>query len=408
MSDIGNDNDLEPDIRFRRFTDTWGKCKLSELANFSKGKGYSKNDLISEGYPIILYGRLYTNYETSIETVDTFVSDDTNAIKSESGDVIVPGSGETAEDISRASNVEAEGIIIGGDLNVIKPKKRILDSSFLAITISNGSQQKELTRRAQGKSIVHLHNSDLKTVRVTLPSLDEQRQLSSLFNSLDNLITVNQRKGEALQSLKKALLQKMFVSGADTMPDIRFRRFAGAWGKRKIGDFLVESRDEGTNGLEAKKLTVRLWGKGVVEKETTYEGSTATKYFTRHAGQFMYGKLDFLHAAFGIVPEELDGYESTLDSPAFDVKNLNSTFLLERVLQKNFFLYQGVIANGSRKAKRIHVDTFFNMSIVVPALEEQNCIGHLFESIDAVITVNRRKGEVLQSLKKALLQKMFV
>lgn len=201
-----------PELRFAGFTDAWEKRNLGELATFSKGKGYSKGDLVPDGHPIILYGRLYTKYETNIKSVDdTFVVDNADSVKSELGDVIVPGSGETAEDISRASNIEVAGIILGGDLNVVKPSKEMLDSSFLAITISNGSQQKELTRRAQGKSVVHLHNSDLQTVQVRYPSLKEQRKISQTFSSLDNLIAVNQRNVELLKKLKQAYLQKMFV-----------------------------------------------------------------------------------------------------------------------------------------------------------------------------------------------------
>lgn len=142
-------------------------------------------------------------------------------------------------------------------------------------------------------------------------------------------------------------------------PEIRFPGYSGDWEERKIGEFLTESRISGTNGLKAKKLTVKLWGKGVVPKEEIYQGSEETKYYIRKAGQFIYGKLDFLHQAFGIIPDNLDGYESTLDSPAFDIaENLNSFFFLEYVSRKQFYLYQGTIANGSRKAKRIHSDTF--------------------------------------------------
>ena len=201
-----------PELRFKGYTDAWEKRKLLELATFSKGQGYSKKDLVSSGYPIILYGRLYTNYQVSITTVnDTFVANNKNAVISEIGDVIVPGSGETAEDISRASSINIAGIILGGDLNVIHPYQDRLDSTFLALNISNGVQQKELTKRAQGKSIVHIHNSDLQTITLKKPELYEQQKISKLFIYLDNLITVNQRKVDLLKKEKKALLQKMFI-----------------------------------------------------------------------------------------------------------------------------------------------------------------------------------------------------
>ena len=199
-----------PELRFPGFTDAWEQRKLGDIATFSKGNGYSKSDLTPSGDPIILYGRLYTNYETTISNVDTFVELKDKSVISQGGEVIVPASGETAEDISRASVVKNQGIIIGGDLNVIKVN-HLLDPTFLALTISNGEQQKELSKRAQGKSVVHLHNSDLQEVNLTFPLLNEQKEISTLFEKMDNIITLHQRKLGHLQLQKKALLQQMFV-----------------------------------------------------------------------------------------------------------------------------------------------------------------------------------------------------
>ncbi|EEL47043.1 hypothetical protein bcere0021_8230 [Bacillus cereus Rock3-42] len=171
---------------------------------------------------------------------------------------------------------------------------------------------------------------------------------------------------------------------------------------------MTESRISGTNGLEAKKLTVKLWGKGVVPKNEIYQGSEATKYYIRKAGQFIYGKLDFLHQAFGIIPDKLDGYESTLDSPAFDIAdNLNSSFFLEHVSRKQFYLYQGTIANGSRKAKRIHSETFFEMPLIVPTMEEQKKIGDFFKKVDQTIALHQQELTTLKQTKQGFLQKMF-
>lgn len=199
-----------PELRFPGFTDAWEQCKLGDIATLSKGNGYSKSDLSASGNPIILYGRLYTNYETTIRNVDTFVKLKDKSVISQGGEVIVPASGETAEDISRASVVKNQGVIIGGDLNVIKVNI-LLDPTFLALTISNGEQQKELSKRAQGKSVVHLHNSDLQEVNLIFPLLNEQRKISTLFEKMDNIITLHQRKLDHLQLQKKALLQQMFV-----------------------------------------------------------------------------------------------------------------------------------------------------------------------------------------------------
>ena len=188
------ENEKVPEIRFQGFTDDWEQRKLSNLVDFSKGSGYSKNDLVESGTPIILYGRLYTRYETRISNVDTFVNALDNSVYSEGGEVIVPASGETAEDISRASVVGEKGIILGGDLNILMPRKEI-DSVFLALTLSHGKQQREISKVAQGKTIVHIHNDDLRKVDLLYPANEiEQKKIGQYFLNLDNLITLHQRK----------------------------------------------------------------------------------------------------------------------------------------------------------------------------------------------------------------------
>lgn len=160
---------LAPAVRVKGFTDSWKQCKLGEMVNFSKGTGYSKSDLKESGTPIILYGRLYTKYETIISDVDTFVDEKPNSVFSEGGEVIVPASGETAEDISVASVVDQSGVLLGGDLNIVKPPLN-LDSRFLAISISNGKPHHDMANMAQGKSVVHLHNSDLAKIDFPYPT----------------------------------------------------------------------------------------------------------------------------------------------------------------------------------------------------------------------------------------------
>ncbi|AGL63484.2 restriction endonuclease subunit S [Lactiplantibacillus plantarum] len=177
------------------------------LADFSKGAGYSKKDIIDQGTPIVLYGRLYTNYQVNITTIkDTFVKVRPGSVFSECNDVIVPASGETAEDIARASHVCISGAVLGGDLNIIKPKINIIDSSFLALCISNGQQNKELIKRAQGKSIVHLHNSDLKQVVLKYPSKRNQSMIARIFDKTDNLIAANEQVPKLVIKIVKNFL----------------------------------------------------------------------------------------------------------------------------------------------------------------------------------------------------------
>ena len=199
-----------PEIRFKGFTEAWEQRKAIDIADYSKGNGYSKGDLTDAGTPIILYGRLYTKYQFAISEVDTFAVPRNGAVYSQGNEVIVPASGETAEDIARASAVEKSGVLLGGDLNILRPFD-FINPLFLALAISNGEPQKELAKKAQGKSVVHIHNTDIQEVTIAYPSRTEQDRIVSVFRQLDNLITLHQRELEKLKNLKKACLEKMFV-----------------------------------------------------------------------------------------------------------------------------------------------------------------------------------------------------
>ena len=202
--------ETKPEIRFDGFTDPWEQRKLGELCIISKGHGYSKADIRDAGTPLILYGRLYTQYESRIENVDTFTVEQEGSLLSKGNEVIVPASGETAEDIAVASSVRRSGIIFGGDLNVVTPVSK-LDPDYIALAITYSKAHDDLAKRAQGKSVVHVHGNDIAEVEIPYPSESEQKRISTVVLGLDSLITLHQRKLNLLRNTKKSLLDKMFV-----------------------------------------------------------------------------------------------------------------------------------------------------------------------------------------------------
>src|SRR5699024_2468024 len=109
---------LVPIKRFSGFTSNWSKNKLENLASFTKGKGYSKKELTDIGQQLILYGRLYTNYETVIQSIDTYTINQENSLISKRNEGLVPSSGEKKEDMATDSAILVHNFIIGGDLNV--------------------------------------------------------------------------------------------------------------------------------------------------------------------------------------------------------------------------------------------------------------------------------------------------
>lgn len=178
-------------VTIRPLAPSWEQRKLGELCTISKGHGYSKADIKDAGTPLILYGRLYTQYESRIENVDTFAIEQEGSLLSKGNEVIVPASGETAEDIAVASSVRRSGIIFGGDLNVVTPVSK-LDPDYTALAITYSKAHNDLAKRAQGKSIVHVHGNDIAEIEIPYPSESEQKRISTVILDLDSLITLHQ------------------------------------------------------------------------------------------------------------------------------------------------------------------------------------------------------------------------
>ena len=290
---------------------------------------------------------------------------------------------------------------------LIRDAQKHFDPIFLCHMLGAPQMLNQYRMFAAGSTVNNLNKELVGKAIVSLPSKDEQREIGIVLDRLDSLITLHQRKYDKLCVLKKSMLDKMFPKGGALYPEIRFAGFTDPWEQRKVGDFLSESRIKGNTGLNSRKLTVKLWGKGVIEKND-FGGSEHTQYFIRHKGQFIYSKLDFLNSAFGVIPEKLDGYESTADLPAFDLVEMNPHFMFFTAIQEGFYLKHGSAADGSRKAKRIHVNTFLEMPIMVPTVAEQDLIVEYLQSLDCLITLHQRKLELLRNIKKSMLDKMFV
>ncbi|EOI6518275.1 restriction endonuclease subunit S [Enterococcus faecium] len=409
-------NDIQPEIRFPGFTEDWEERKLSEMANFSKGNGYSKADLAEEGHPVILYGRLYTKYETIIENVDTFAELKEKSVISNGGEVIVPASGETPEDISRASVVDVSGIALGGDLNIIKTKSE-LDPIFLALTISNGSQQKEMTKRAQGKSVVHLHNSDLKEVNLLYPKLDEQVKIGSFFKKLDVSIALHQRKLDLLKETKKGFLQKMFPKNGAKVPEIRFPGFTEDWEERKLGELgktqsgigFPDAEQGGSEGIPFFKVS------DMNNIGNEYEMRNANHYVSNEQIERKKWKpiKDVPAIIFAKVGAAIMLNRKRLVTSPFLIDNNTMAYLFNntwdiyfgKILFETINLprYSQVGALPSYNSSDIE-----NISVKVPVKDEQQKIGTFFKQLDDTIALHQRKLDLLKETKKGFLQKMFV
>lgn len=404
----------KPKIRFKGYEEDWEQRKLKNEAEFGKGNGYSKSDLTEFGTPIILYGRLYTKYENLISDVDTFANTKDGSVYSEGGEVIVPASGETAIDIARAATVEKAGILLGGDLNIIKPNNNI-DSEFLSLSISNGNSQRELAKKAQGKSVVHIHNKEIQDLIIPFPCIEEQKNISKYFFQLDHLITLHQRKCEETKKLKNYMLQKMFPQNGKRVPEIRFAGFTDDWEQRKCREILFERNIQHPQNSEFPLVSFTVEN-GVTPKTDRYEreqlvrgDKKAKKYKETRLDDIVYNPANL---KFGAISRNKFG--NAVFSPIYVTYEVNKTIALpsfvEMYVTRETFIQNALQYQQGTVYERMSVNTedFASLDISLPLKEEQRKIGIYFEKLDNLITLHQRKCEELQKIKKFMLQNMFI
>ena len=401
-----------PIVRFRDFSEPWIKKQLSEVAEFSKGRGYSKKDLQSHGTPVILYGRLYTNYESVISNVETYANLEENSVVSEGGEVIIPASGESADDISRASCVIDRGIILGGDLNIVRPHE-YLNSLFIAMTLSNGSQQRELSKRAQGKSVVHLHNSDLKAIKLFYPSFEEQSAIGSLFRTLDDLLASYKDNLTNYQSLKATMLSKIPKAG-QTVPEIHLDRFEGEWEEKCIGEIADIVR-----GASPRPIQDPKWFDSNSEIGWLRISDVTSQNGRIHSLEQKISKLGQEKTRVLTEPHLLLSIAATVGKPVVNyVKTgvhdgflifMNPKFDREFMFQWLEMFREKWNRYGQPGSQvNLNSDIVKNQKILIPSMEEQQAIGAYFSNLDNLISAHQEKISQLETLKKKLLQDMFI
>ena len=187
----------------------WNEAPIGELGTFVKGAPLSKADISDEGTPFILYGELYTTYGEVINKVVRRTQKNVdNVYLSRIGDVLIPTSGETPEEISTASCVMVSGVILAGDLNIFRTSKvdgRIM--SYVLNHIVNGN----IARIAQGKSVVHIQASEISKISISYPDKNTQQQLITVFDGISEKIALAEESLAKMIMLKKSLIQKMFI-----------------------------------------------------------------------------------------------------------------------------------------------------------------------------------------------------
>ena len=393
----------KPKIRFKGYTDDWEQRKFRDIATRESSVCTSASDIPSVEYEDVVAeeGRLNKDIRSK-EVAKAGITFDGSQVLY----------GKLRPYLHNWLNPDFKGIAVG-DWWVLKPVN--MDKNFLYRLIQT-QQFDNVANQSSGSKMPRADWNLISSSEFMLPpSKEEQSKIGGYFDELDHLITLHQRKCEETKKLKKYMLQKMFPKNGQTVPEIRFAGFTDAWEQRKLGE--ICSRVQGNDGrMELPTLTISA-GNGWMNQEDRFSGNIAGKeqknYTLLKKGELSYNHGNSKLAKYGTV-FSLQTYEEALVPRvyhSFKVEKGNANFveyyfatkLPDRELGK-------LISSGARMDGLLNIgyDDFMGISLLLPKTQEQDCIAGYFRKIDMFITLHQHKCEQLQSMKKFMLQNMFV
>ena len=408
---VGEGQKNVPKLRFKGYEDAWEQRKFSEIALRSTVQESSRD------FPSV-------EYEDVIAEAGR-LNKDVNQKEAVKKGIVFDGSqvlyGKLRPYLHNWLSPDFSGVAVG-DWWVLKPIK--VDKSFLYRLIQT-QQFDDIANQSAGSKMPRADWNLVSNSEFSVPvSGDEQSKIGGYFSSLDTLITLHQRKYDALKSMKKTLLSKMFPKNGEDVPEIRFKEFTDAWEQRKLGEVIrlngrigfrgytekdiVSKNDEGVltfspTNIVDNKLTTNC--KNTYITRFKYDESPEIKI---HNGDILFVKTGSTLGKSALVTELSE--DATLNPQVVVMRsnNLNVDFLAA-MLVTNSITSQ---VNSSKIGGAVPTLTEMRIKdfdVAIPVSEtEGEQIGHFFRQLDGLITLHQRKLEELKNMKKTLLQQMFV
>ena len=404
-----NTNKKTPKLRFKGFVDDWGQRKLGSIGSTYTGlSDKTKEDFGHGEAQYITYLNIFLNTVSDITMTDK-VEIDTTQNEVKYGDVLFTTSSETPEEVGMSSvwmgdspNTYLNSFCFG-----FRPNQKI-NPYFLGYSLRAPYMRDKIKILAQGISRYNISKNKVMELEISLPNNEEQKLLGTFLQRIDLIITLHQRKLEHLNLKKKALLQKLFPKNGDRYPELRFPGFTDAWEQRKLSEVVTinpktELPDEFKYVDLESVVGTNLLGFKVIKKEN------APSRAQRLAS---YGDVFYQT----VRPYQRNNYlfENVDKDVVFSTgyaqlrSKLDSYFLLTLVQNDNFV--KVVLDNCTGTSyPAINGSELGKITVQIPSNEvEANQIGKVFRGIDKSITLHQRKLDCLISIKKALLQQLFV
>jgi len=369
----------------------------------------------------IHYGDIHTKFQTLFDITNEivpFINDEINVgrISDENyckeGDTIFADASEDLNDVGKSIeviNINGEKLLSGLHTLLARPKENIFHLGFNGYLFKSNQVRTQIQKESQGSKVLSINVGRISKIELSFPSVKEQGKITALMSLLDQRIHTQSKIIDRLETLMQGLKERLFKQ------QVRFKDENGNkfpdWEGKKLGEVLSIPEKIKPKQIEKNKLlTVKLHLKGVLKNESTDSLSIgSTNYYIRKKGQFIYGKQNLFNGAFGIIPNEFDGFLSSGDVPSLDIDSteLNNVFLFNFFGRETFYKKLEDIASGSG-SKRIHEETLFKVEIQLPCIEEQNKIAKILSSIGEKIQTEKNILEQYENQKKYLLQNMFI
>lgn len=397
-----------PKLRFKNAEGAdfplWTISKLGNEVQFSKGGKLGKSDLQKEGsHQCLLYGELYTSYGSIASKIFSRTDTDSDTT-SQKYDVVMPTSGETAEDIATATCIPFDGILYGGDLIILR--SQTLYGPFLSYQI-NSSLKRKISRVAQGKSVVHIGAEKIKPISFSFPCLEEQQKIASFFSTLDQKIELNERKLEALEKLKKGVMQKIFKRA------IRFKKNGEdfpKWNKVKIQETgEIRTGTTPKNNQEGVYGGPHYWVTPTdIKSKEIYQTNKTLTDLGLQSGRVIPANSVLVTCIASIGKNAILRRKGSCNQQINAItpnQNFNVDFVYYAITHAEPILHR---LAGQGGMEIINKRDFSEVELFVPCLEEQNAIAAFLSSLDRKIQISSERINNLNSLKQGFMQQMFV
>ena len=382
-----------PQLRFPEFTDAWKQRKFGDSFDFLQNNTLSRASLndTSGCAKNVHYGDILVKFGESIsaEKADLPFICEREILKKlsksilKNGDVVIA---DTAEDMTTGKSCEIVDVdecmpVLAGLHTIpVRPKQKF-GKYYLGYYLNSEAFHSQLIPLIQGIKVYSISKSSIKDTVVMFPDdVQEQEKIGSLFNRIDNTITLQQRKLNSLQKLKKGLLQKMFPKNGENIPEIRFPEFSDAWKQRKVKELCSISTgksntqdkvDDGEYPFYVRSPIVERSKKYLYDEEavlTVGDGVGTGKVF-----HYVNGKYDLHQRCY-----RMFNFSEELNAKYF--YHIFSKMFYKRVMSMT----------AKTSVDSVRMDMIADMEIPVPNIKEQEKIGAFFSDIDNLITLQQR------------------